>query len=67
MTCSRRDFLKEAAGATAASAVPLGTFVFLSTDEARAAVANSKVRYAFLIDTNKQHTQLFHHLTSLIT
>lgn len=53
MSCSRRDFLKEAVSATAASVLPIGTFVLLSTEEAKAAVANSKVRYAFLIDTNK--------------
>jgi len=53
MTCSRRDFLKEAVGTAAASALPLSAFVFLSPEEARAAVADSKARYAFLIDTNK--------------
>ena len=53
MTCSRRDFLKEAVGTTAAAALPLSMFVFLSTEEANAAVANSTARYAFLIDTNK--------------
>lgn len=53
MTCSRRDFLKEAVGTTAAATLPLSMFVFLSTEEAKAAVANSTARYAFLIDTNK--------------
>jgi len=53
MTCSRRDFLKEAVGTTAAAVMPLSMFVFLSTVEAKAAVANSTARYAFLIDTNK--------------
>ena len=53
MTCSRRDFLKEAVGTTAVATLPLSMFVFLSTEEAKAAVANSTARYAFLIDTNK--------------
>jgi tetrathionate reductase subunit B len=53
MTCSRRDFLKEAVSTTTAAVLPLGAFVFLSTEEAKAAVANSTARYAFLIDTNK--------------
>ena len=53
MTCSRRDFLKEAVSTTAATVLPLSAFVFLSTEEAKAAVANSTARYAFLIDTNK--------------
>jgi Fe-S-cluster-containing dehydrogenase component len=50
MTCSRRQFLKEAMGGTLASVIPLSSFVFLSTEEAKAAVANSKVRWAFLVD-----------------
>jgi Fe-S-cluster-containing dehydrogenase component len=53
MTCSRRDFLKEAVGSTLATALPVSAFVFLSTDEAKAAIADSKVRWAFLVDTNK--------------
>lgn len=53
MTSSRRDFLKEAVGTTIASVTPAAVFAFLSPEEAKAAVAKSKVRYAFLIDTNK--------------
>ena len=53
MTCSRRDFLKEAAGTTLASVLPISAFTFLTTDEAKAAIADSKVRWAFLVDTTK--------------
>ena len=40
MSCSRRDFLKEAVGGTLASVLPIGAYVMLSSEEARAAVAN---------------------------
>jgi Fe-S-cluster-containing dehydrogenase component len=53
MSCSRRQFLKEAVGGTLATAMPLSAFVFLSTAEAKTAIAESKVRWAFLVDTNK--------------
>lgn len=53
MKCSRRNFLKEAFGGTLASVLPLSAFTFLTQDEARAAVANSKIRWAFLVDTIK--------------
>lgn len=53
MSCSRRDFLKEAVSGTLASVLPLSAFTFLTTDEARAAVAESTVRWAFLVDTTK--------------
>ena len=53
MSCSRRQFLKEAVGGTVATVMPLSAFVFLSTAEAKAAVAEAKVRWAFLVDTNK--------------
>ena len=53
MTCSRRDFLKDAVGGTLATVMPLSAFTFLSTAEARTAVEDSKVRWAFLVDTNK--------------
>ena len=53
MTCSRRNFLKKAVGGTLASVLPLGSFVFLSPEEARAAIEGSKVRWAFLVDTTK--------------
>ena len=51
--CSRRDFLKESVGATLASVLPLSAFTFLTSEEARAAVTNTKVRWAFLVDTRK--------------
>ena len=50
MSCSRRAFLKETLGGTLATVLPLSAFTFLSTDEAKAAVAESKVRWAFLVD-----------------
>ncbi len=53
MTCSRRTFLKDAVGGTLASVLPLSAFTFLTTEEARAAVANANVRWAFLVDTTK--------------
>ena len=46
MSCSRRAFLKDAVGGTLVSALPLSAFTLLSTDEAKAAVADSKVRWA---------------------
>ncbi|MGB5410109.1 MAG: 4Fe-4S dicluster domain-containing protein, partial [Woeseiaceae bacterium] len=51
MSCSRRQFLKEAMGGTLVSALPLSAFVMLTQDEAEAAVANAGVRWAFLVDT----------------
>jgi len=53
MTCSRREFLKEAIGGTVATVLPLSAFTLLTSAEARAAIADSKVRWAFLVDTNK--------------
>jgi len=53
MSCSRRAFLKDAVGGALASALPLGAFTLLSQDEAKAAIAQSKVRWAFLVDTTK--------------
>ena len=53
MTCSRRAFLKEAMGGTLATVLPLSAFTVLTNEQARAAVAESKVRWAFLVDTNK--------------
>ena len=53
MSCSRRAFLKEAVGGTLATVLPLSAFTFLSADEARAAVANSNVRWGFLVDATK--------------
>ena len=53
MTCTRRAFLKDAVGGTLASVLPLSAFTILSQEQARAAVAESKVRWAFLVDTTK--------------
>ena len=53
MSCSRRDFLKQACGGTLASILPVSAFTFLSTEEARAAVENANVRWGFLVDTRK--------------
>ena len=53
MSCSRRQFLKEAVGGTLATVMPLSAFTFLSTAEAIAAVAEATTRWAFLVDTNK--------------
>jgi len=53
MTCSRRAFLKEAMGGTLATVLPLSAFTVLTNEQARAAVAESKVRWAFLVDTTK--------------
>ena len=40
MSCSRRTFLKDTAAGAAASALPMGAFTLLSTEEAKAAVAS---------------------------
>ena len=53
MSCSRRTFLKEAVGGTLATVLPLSAFTFLSSDEARAAVENSNVRWGFLVDATE--------------
>ena len=53
MTCSRRAFLKDAVGGTLASVLPLSAFTLLTTDQAKAAIADAKVRWAFLVDTTK--------------
>lgn len=51
MSCSRRDFLKQSAAGLCTSALPLATFAILTTDQARATVAEATARWAFLIDT----------------
>ena len=51
MSCSRRQFLKQALGQTLVGALPASAFILLSSEEARAAVENSPVRWAFLVDT----------------
>ncbi len=56
MTISRRNLLKKTLVGTAVAALPalpLGAIKFLSPAEAKAAVSESKTRYAFLVDTNK--------------
>ncbi len=53
MKCSRRDLLKTALTATAAAALPIAAFRFLSPTEVRAAVADPALRWGFLVDTEK--------------
>ena len=53
MTCSRRDFLKNAAGGSLVSSLPLSAFTLISQAEAAAALDEAKVRWAFLVDTTK--------------
>ena len=53
MTCSRRDFLKDAVGGSLVSALPLSAFTLISQAEAAAALDEAKVRWAFLVDTTK--------------
>lgn len=55
MSCSRRDFLKQSvAGAVAAAAAPtVCTVIFLEPGEAEAAVEGKKLRWTFLVDTEK--------------
>jgi len=45
--------MKKAVGTSLASVLPVSAFTYLTTEEARAALADLKVRYAFLIDTRK--------------
>lgn len=52
MSCSRRDFLRQSLTGALAAAMPI-SFIALTPEEARAAVVNSKVRWAFLVDTEK--------------
>lgn len=53
MTCSRRDFLKNAAGGSLVSSLPLSAFTLISQADAAAALDEAKVRWAFLVDTTK--------------
>ncbi|MBT8084282.1 MAG: 4Fe-4S dicluster domain-containing protein, partial [Woeseia sp.] len=53
MTCSRRTFLKDAVGGTLATVLPMSAFTMLTTEEAKAAVAEANTRWAFLVDTTK--------------
>jgi ferredoxin len=53
MSCSRRDFLKDSMGAAFVSALPASAFTLLTTEEAKAAVAEATVRWGYLVDTTK--------------
>jgi len=53
MTCTRRDFLKKSMAGTLAAAVPAGSVLGLAPGEAQAMTEDSKVRWAFLVDTEK--------------
>ncbi len=53
MSITRRSFLKNTLMGAAATTVPLTALKFLSPAETRAAVENSGVRWAFLVDTYK--------------
>ncbi|MFZ5799011.1 MAG: 4Fe-4S dicluster domain-containing protein [Desulfobulbaceae bacterium] len=53
MSCSRRSFLKNAVKCGMAASLPLSAFRLLRPAEVRAAVGDSKVRWAFLVDTTK--------------
>jgi Fe-S-cluster-containing dehydrogenase component len=51
MSCSRRDFLKNAMGGTLVSALPVSAFTLLAPGEAEAIIAELETRWAFLVDT----------------
>jgi len=53
MTCSRRQFLKQTVAGSLAATLPAATVAFLSPEELKAAIGDSKTRWAFLVDTNK--------------
>lgn len=53
MACTRREFLKKSAACTLASALPIGSIVFLTPEEVKAAITDTKTRWAFLVDTTK--------------
>jgi len=53
MRHTRRNLLKLLGGLALGAAVPMSAFKLLSPSEARAAVGDSKVRWAFLIDIQK--------------
>ena len=53
MKCSRRDFLTATLKATAAAALPVAAFRFLSPEEVQAALADPALRWGFLVDTEK--------------
>lgn len=53
MSCSRRDFLKQAMAGALTAAMPTCSVVFLAPGEAKATLGDAKVRWAFLVDTEK--------------
>ena len=53
MSVSRRDLLKKTLVGSAAAALPLDAFKFLSPEQAKAALAESPHRWGFLVDTTK--------------
>ena len=53
MKCSRRDFLKNGLKGSLVASLPLSAFKFLTNDQARAAVGDPAIRWAFLVNTQK--------------
>jgi Fe-S-cluster-containing dehydrogenase component len=53
MSCSRRDFLKQSMAGAVAAAMPTCSVIFLAPGEAEAAIGEKRVRWAFLVDTEK--------------
>jgi Fe-S-cluster-containing dehydrogenase component len=53
MSCSRREFLKQSVAGTLTAALPAAAVVCLAPGEGKAAVEGSKLRWAFLVDTEK--------------
>jgi len=51
--CSRRNFLKKSIAGAVAAGLPLSAFKLLAPGEARAALKESNLRWAFLVDTRK--------------
>lgn len=53
MDCSRRNFLRTSLAGAVGAALPMSAFKLLSPAQAKAAVGESKTRWAFLVDTQK--------------
>jgi len=53
MKCSRRNFLKKSLSGALAAGLPISAFKLLSPRQARAAVKETNLRWAFLVDTRK--------------
>ena len=53
MSCSRRALLKNAVKGVVAASLPISAFKLLSPAELKAAIGDDKVRWGFLVDTNK--------------